>query len=101
MCWAVVHTAMNLPVPYLMTGSGAVGYSKSTVLNGVYCFLYNCKIRPYYKIFELFCDTEHTHAQTDDAPSQLNRSFPTSQCRNEDRYFESVRGNGDITLKAF
>jgi hypothetical protein len=38
-CWAVVHTAMNLPVPYLMTGCGVAGFSRSTVLKGVCCLL--------------------------------------------------------------
>ena len=127
-CWAVVHTAMNLPVPYLLTGFGAVGFPSSTVLHAVccllyilvrrttYCFVccvvywfvlaqcfltaltaltelhtatprcyrynlyvispYNCKCRPpYYKIIRVFCEVEHTHAQTDDAPCQLNHSF--------------------------
>jgi hypothetical protein len=38
--WAVVHTVMNLPVPYLLTGCGAVGFSSSTVLHAVCCLLY-------------------------------------------------------------
>jgi hypothetical protein len=73
--WAVVHTAMNLPVPYLLTGCGAVGFSRSAVTNGVCCFLYKFKCRSHCKIYEVFCEVEHTHAQTDDAPRQLNRSF--------------------------
>jgi hypothetical protein len=37
---------------------------------------YNCKCRPpHYKIFRVFCEVEHTHAQTDDVPCQLNRLF--------------------------
>ena len=34
-CLTVVHTAMNLPVPYLLTGCGPVGFSSSTVLHAV------------------------------------------------------------------
>jgi hypothetical protein len=36
---------------------------------------YNCKCRPpHYNILSVFCEVEHTHAQTDDAPCQLNCS---------------------------
>ena len=124
-CWAVVHTAMNLPVLYLLTGCGAVGFSRSTLLHSVCCLLYvlvrrtvyslcvvcftglcshgaslqhlqtsaqptahwyryklyvispyNCQCRPpHNKIFRVFCEVEHRHAQTHDAPCHLNRSF--------------------------
>jgi hypothetical protein len=37
---------------------------------------YNCKCRPpHYNIFRVFCEMEHTHAQTDDAQCQFNRRF--------------------------
>ena len=37
---------------------------------------YNCKCRPpHYKIFRVFSEVEHTHAQTDDVPCQLNCRF--------------------------
>jgi len=117
-CWAVVHTALNLPVQYLLNGHGAVGFSRSTVLHAVCCLLYvlvrrtayslcvvcctglcshsaalqhlqsaaqptarwyryklcvisryNCKCRPpHYITLRVFCEMEHKHAQTDDAP---------------------------------
>jgi hypothetical protein len=36
---------------------------------------YSCKCRPpHYNIVWVFCEVEYTHAQTDDAPWQLNRS---------------------------
>ena len=37
-CWAVVHTAMNHPVPYFPTDCGVVDFSRSTVLHGVCLF---------------------------------------------------------------
>jgi len=37
-CWAVVHEAMNVPVPYMLTGCGAVGFSNSIVLHAVCLF---------------------------------------------------------------
>ena len=38
--FAVVQTAMKLPVPYLLTGCGAVGFSICTVLHAVCCLLF-------------------------------------------------------------
>ena len=34
-CWAFVHTAKNIPVPYLLTACGAAGLASNTVLHEV------------------------------------------------------------------
>jgi len=49
-CWAVVHTAMKLPVPYFLTGCGAVGFCSSTVLHAVCCLLCLLVRRTAYKL---------------------------------------------------
>jgi len=54
-CWAVVHTAMNLPVTHLLTGCGAVGFPSSTVLHVVCWLLYVLVRRMAYSLCVVLC----------------------------------------------
>jgi len=54
-CWAVVHTAMNLPVSHLLTGCGAVGFSSCTVLHVICWLLYVLVRRMAYSLCVVLC----------------------------------------------
>jgi hypothetical protein len=50
-----MHTAMNIPVSYLLTGCGAVGCSRSTVQHSVCCLLYVLVRRTAYSLCVVCC----------------------------------------------
>jgi len=61
-----------------LTGITVLRTAKAIRYRHKLCVLspYKCKCRPqHYKSFRVFCEVEQTHAQTGDAPCQLNRSF--------------------------
>ena len=87
-CWAVVHTKMNLLVPYLLTGRGAVGFSRSTVVHGVCFFLYVLVRRMVYSLCGVCCTGLCSHSAALHHLQHLQSSTqPTSRC---DRYKLSV-----------